>query len=420
MAHASDHQLIDSHIDSYNPGISHYRRAHAPKRLYLPHELTVDEMWKDYVVKHPENSVHYTTYLRRVHNKNISFATLGMEECEICDEIKLMEHDKVDGTCSEGCRPCIKHAAHRLAYTQARQAYELDGKSVADGSIVRSVDLQKVIMLPRIPGLKTVCFTRRLVAFHETFAPIGAYKTNIRPTESVVWHEGIAGRKCQDIASTFVIALKKDRDYDHVTYYMDNCAGQNKNWTIFTVLTNFTNFNQTDSSSITFKYLEAGHTFMSADSIHAEVEGRMKKMVNVYDFDDFTKCVSAASVKVTVPEVAQFVNYKSHQSPPKLQAAGRPMLSDISVIKFVKGSRNFFYKLNHETDTPWQEFDFLKTRYKLSADQGVSQSAYRGISEGKKQGLVKNLVEKHMPASQQQFWNSLVVSNAVDLVTEFE
>jgi len=36
-----------------------------------------------------------------------------------------------------------------------------------------SVDMQKVIMLPRLPGVKTCVFTWRLVAFHETFAPRG-------------------------------------------------------------------------------------------------------------------------------------------------------------------------------------------------------------------------------------------------------
>ena len=30
---------------------------------------------------------------------------------------------------------------------------------------------------------------------------------------------------------------------------------------------------------------------MSADSFHKRVEGEMKKMDTVYDFDDFTQCV---------------------------------------------------------------------------------------------------------------------------------
>lgn len=38
---------------------------------------------------------------------------------------------------------------------------------------VRSVDLQKVIMLPRMPGVKTAVFTWRIVACHEIFASVG-------------------------------------------------------------------------------------------------------------------------------------------------------------------------------------------------------------------------------------------------------
>ena len=37
---------INNHIMSYDPRISHYRRAHAPNRLYLPSELTVTAMHK--------------------------------------------------------------------------------------------------------------------------------------------------------------------------------------------------------------------------------------------------------------------------------------------------------------------------------------------------------------------------------------
>lgn len=52
-----------------------------------------------------------------------------------------------------------------------------------------SVDLQKVVMLPRMPGVKSPVFTRRLTAYHETFAAVG--KKNRRKTLSVVWHEGV-------------------------------------------------------------------------------------------------------------------------------------------------------------------------------------------------------------------------------------
>ena len=42
---------------------------------------------------------------------------------------------------------------------------------------------------------------------------------------------------------------------------------------------------------ITSKYLNVGHTFMSADSFHHKVRKEMKRVKNVYHFDDFSKVI---------------------------------------------------------------------------------------------------------------------------------
>ena len=64
--------------------------------------------------------------------------------------------------------------------------------------------MQKVIMLPRMLGVKTAIFKKRLVTFHETFAPLGKFSRTkgIVPT-GVIWHEGISGRNAEDVASKF-------------------------------------------------------------------------------------------------------------------------------------------------------------------------------------------------------------------------
>ena len=118
-----------------------------------------------------------------------------------------------------------------------------------------------------MPGIKSVCFTKRIIAFHRTFAPIYAYKREIKTT-SVVWHKAVAGRLGCEIASTYHMALNIDRDYSNIIYFMDNCTAQKKSWTLFTAMVDIINSNMIAANKITFKYLEAGHTFMSADSIH--------------------------------------------------------------------------------------------------------------------------------------------------------
>ena len=46
--------LISSHISKFNPCISHYRRKHAPNRLYLPSELNIKVMYDYFKEGHVE------------------------------------------------------------------------------------------------------------------------------------------------------------------------------------------------------------------------------------------------------------------------------------------------------------------------------------------------------------------------------
>ena len=74
------------------------------------------------------------------------------------------------------CERWIKHMSGAI---QSRNHYQMDAKRYAvEDTVVRSADLQKVIMLPRMPGNKTAMFTRRMVAFHGTFASVGDKSKN--------------------------------------------------------------------------------------------------------------------------------------------------------------------------------------------------------------------------------------------------
>lgn len=115
---------IQSHIDSFNPCVSHYRRAHAPNMR-----------WKQ-------------------HNANHSKDTLNLS--------------------SNTCNVCKKYEVHLELYTQARSLYESHKKELNnDSKLTVSVDLQKVIMLPRMECFKAAIFTKRKIVFNESVVPIG-------------------------------------------------------------------------------------------------------------------------------------------------------------------------------------------------------------------------------------------------------
>ncbi|XP_062534268.1 uncharacterized protein LOC134203410 [Armigeres subalbatus] len=136
---------------------------------------------------------------------NISFVKLGHEQCETCVCATLHQdtsgHKEEDRFIVE-CSVCRSHVEHMRLATISRSVYRNDGDEVCPKEIVLAVDLQKVIQLPRLEGLKTVVFTQRLISFNETFRRVGKYAKNF-PVIACLWNESISGRSAADITSCF-------------------------------------------------------------------------------------------------------------------------------------------------------------------------------------------------------------------------
>lgn len=137
---------VKAHVFLYNPTISHYRREHAPNRLYLPTDITEKQMYQEYQEAHPEMKVSYTFFCRVVKELNISIVKLGHEECEACVAARqhqnLLGHKTEDGR--RGCSVCAKHEEHMRLAKESRDQYRADGDQVEPDELVLAVDLQKV------------------------------------------------------------------------------------------------------------------------------------------------------------------------------------------------------------------------------------------------------------------------------------
>ena len=175
-------------------------------------------MHEDFLEKYPDSHCSYNLYREEVAKLNISFAVLGVEERETCLSHKMADHNHSQDQFCDKCNSWNEHVERAKI---ARESYKADCESDWPLHIsVKSVDLQKVITLPRIRGVKTIAFTKRIIAFHETFATVGTKST--KPNISVVWHEALAGRSASNIASCFEAALKLERDVTHHIFWLDN------------------------------------------------------------------------------------------------------------------------------------------------------------------------------------------------------
>lgn len=152
-----DKNFIKEHIKKYNPTISHYRREHAPNRLYLPSGITIKSMYDDFCSQYIDHKVCIEVYRKVVRRDlNISLVNLGNEECKSCSYFQLHDKNHVQNI-DDGCNICINFMEHKSKYTTSRQEYQRDVQKAIpnnDNTIYYSVDLQKVIMLPRMDQYK--------------------------------------------------------------------------------------------------------------------------------------------------------------------------------------------------------------------------------------------------------------------------
>lgn len=148
---------IINHINSFNPVVSHYNLKHSPNRRYLPPELTVSFMWKDFCIG---QKVGYDLYRNIFKQQNIGFSRPSQDECDTC-KIYKSHSSELNSSCT--CKTCIYYNDHKLFYTEARQAYQADkAKELTSAEKIFSVDMQKVLLLPKM-STKNSFFVSRYV-----------------------------------------------------------------------------------------------------------------------------------------------------------------------------------------------------------------------------------------------------------------
>lgn len=298
-----------------------------------------------------------------------------------------------------------------MKYGLARKMYDADTKAINHpNTVIVSVDLQKVIMLPRIDTFKSALFCPRLVAYNKTFVPLGNFKKG--HVFAAVWHEAVSGRKQEDITSTFRAFLLSNRDAEHIILWLDNCSAQNKNWCFFTFLVSIVNNLEISAITIEVKFFEPGHTFMSADSFHHFVEQSMDKKGKLYDYQDFLEAVKnslkSGKVEVKSMEINDFINYESHISQKKNKDSNgnRVYIKDIVHLMVKRGSYCLFYKKSFDEI----EFKGLSCLKSKTLPNFTAKTVHKGVDGERKRNILK-ILGPLIPQSRLSFWKNLSVSS---------
>ena len=193
--------------------------------------MTVAEMHLKYKEKHSDEKVCCESYRKNFVSMKISFTKLGEEESKLCETFKQHECPKnryeanIDND-EQKCETCKEHENHLERAKNSREVYRKDASlNTTSEEAYFSMEMQKILMLPHLPGTKAALFTRRIIMINQSIAPLGTFKNNSNKLRGYLWLEAIQGRKDEDVTS--IIKFLRESSYwdsKNLTIWGDNCS----------------------------------------------------------------------------------------------------------------------------------------------------------------------------------------------------
>ena len=134
-------------------------------------------------------------------------------------------------------------------------------------------DLEQVIFLPK-SNRSEIFYKRRLSNYNFTL-----YNLESKEAWAFVWHECIAGRGANEIASCiqqYLQHLEEDHRIQTIDMYCDGCSGQNKNSILPTMMMSVIE-HSSHFQRIRLNIMVPHHSQNENDSLHSCVERALKR-----------------------------------------------------------------------------------------------------------------------------------------------
>ena len=314
---------IKDFLMSFEPQKSHYKLESCPNRLYIPSEYDLnpitcylkfcekmnflpkinnkseDQLNRNGKRESNEPEVCNYEYFDKIRKKlNVHFDNNCSYFCTFCNEHSIHHNSKYsEKLCDCLCNLCQRFKIHIKNANESRNLMRKDSKTAEnrnDSKVILSADMQKSLLFPII-HVKDNYFTEKLTLFNQTFAELG--KSN--DALCLISFDAEISKGANEFVNFHLQVLKSPKysDKKSITFYVDNCYYQNKNYILFANLLLIINDPIIAFDQILFIYLEKGHTYMSADGIHGDITRQMRKHKNIYTFDQFVKVIENSRKK---------------------------------------------------------------------------------------------------------------------------
>lgn len=361
---------------------SHYCRQNTGKFYLEPvftTKMDVYNMYQNEVGK--PKAVSYTKFMEEYHRQRLSIYTPRKDLCDTCVSYKA-------GNCSLDV-----YEAHQKRKTLARKEKEEDNNGP---HFVATVDMQGVLLSPTGFNASSLYYKMKLCVHNFT-----VFNNKTHHVVCYLWHEAEGGITSNEFATLYVdyirrVAATLSPGQD-VIFWSDGAGYQNRNQNLSNALLKLSS---ELNLNIIQKYLEVGHTQMECDSVHAQIERKLKNK-EIYIPADYIDVIKKARINPFPYEVvyldhAIFMDYSKLGPMDSIRpgrTAGDPKVNDLRAIKYCP-SGQIFYKLSFEGG--WTLLEKRQRKNKFEGVVGRLYTAPIKIKEDKFKHLqdLKNVIPK--------------------------
>lgn len=407
-------EIIREHIRNFPRYHSHYSREKAPNMRYLNPYLNLSKMYDLYTtfcqeVKNiePEKESFYRKIFQT--EFKLSFHRPQTDTCVTCDRLQIKI---VNGTNEEKKTAETEKELHLRKAEAAKDAKKEYSQANDKDTICICFDLQKMMPTPNVKNSKAY-YLRQLWTYN-----LDIHDLKTKTGHMYMWHEGQAGRGCQEIASCLLKYITSLPPHvKHLVAFSDNCGGQNKSH----LITKFWLYivKNTRIETVTHRFLVSGHSYNECDQDFGLIEVKKKKSQRyMYVPKDWVDLVASSSRKfiVTLMEDDDFIDIlQLNTFFPKTVKGIRGM----QVLHFKKSCpTTLFYKTTAGSIDQFKELSMVAYRLgRLPAQLPVLQPA--GMKPKLKKKKYENLMEllQFVPPIYHQFYIGLPHNTTTEATT---
>lgn len=306
-------ESVRTHINLFPRVASHYTRERT-KREYLETNVhSVERMFKLYVQWAGENNVEKPASLatyRNIFNTqfNLGFFLPKKDQCELCNKWKT-------ATPEERRDLVRQYGVHLTNKREVRKLHLRDVSRVSPTLCFACFDLQKVLTCPR--SEVSLCFYQTKLSLYN----FTVYDIRLHEGTCNLWTEVDALKGSNEVGTCVLkfIKAKVSEGVKEFIFESDSPSGQNRNRMVFNMyLTAAAKY----GIKITHRFLESGHSYSEADSMHAEIEREAKIKQEIFSPDEWADLMKNAKQEGP-PYIVKFLKNNEvldfHELPEKLE-----------------------------------------------------------------------------------------------------